>query len=69
MDSPEPLLLDLLESLRGGPKRYDEVMSAWRTSCPRLPVWEDAVDLGLVRRDHDCVALTDAGAARLAAAR
>jgi hypothetical protein len=65
MDAPDPLILDLLASLKAGPKPYREVMEAWRTSCPRLPVWEDAVDLGLVRRDHDLVALTDAGAARL----
>jgi hypothetical protein len=26
-------------------------MDAWRTSCPRLTVWEDAVDRGLVRRE------------------
>jgi hypothetical protein len=25
-------------------------MEAWRTSCPRLPVWEDAVDRGFVER-------------------
>jgi hypothetical protein len=24
------------------------VLEAWRTSCPRLTVWEDAVDAGLV---------------------
>jgi hypothetical protein len=27
---------------------YDEVMEAWRTSCPRLPVWEDANERGFV---------------------
>jgi len=69
MDSPEPLILDLLASLKAGPKRYGEVMDAWRTSCPRLPVWEDAVEAGLVRCDHNLVALTEAGAAWLAAAR
>jgi hypothetical protein len=31
------------------PRTYTEAMDAWRTSCPRLPVWEDAVDAGLVR--------------------
>jgi hypothetical protein len=66
MDSPDALILDLLASLKAGPKPYGEIMEAWRTSCPRLPVWEDAVDLGLVRRDHGLVALTEAGAARLA---
>jgi hypothetical protein len=23
-------------------------MDAWRTSCPRLTIWEDALDLGLL---------------------
>lgn len=46
------LVLDLVAWIGTGPKAYDEVMAAWRTSCPRLPVWEDAVDHGLVvRRD------------------
>ena len=67
MDAPAPLVLDLLASLKAGPKPYAEVMDAWRTSCPRLPVWEDAVEQGLVRRDHGMVALTQAGEARLAA--
>ena len=46
------LVLDLLEWVGGGPRPYDEVMAAWRTSCPRLTIWEDAVDHGLVSR-HD----------------
>jgi len=29
------------------------VMEAWRTSCPRLTIWEDAVDRGLVGRESD----------------
>ena len=41
------LILDLLEWILKE-KTYEEVMDAWRTSCPRLPVWEDANDLGLV---------------------
>lgn len=61
MEAPESLVVDLLNSLQAGPRRYDAVMDAWRTSCPRLPVWEDAVDLGLVRRDGHDVLLTDAG--------
>lgn len=42
------LILDLVEWIAAGPRPYAEVMSAWRTSCPRLTIWEDAVDLGLV---------------------
>jgi hypothetical protein len=48
MNNVEALILDLLEWLAGGERSYTEVMDAWRTSCPRLPVWEDANDRGLV---------------------
>jgi len=41
-------------------------MSAWRTSCPRLPVWEDANDRGLLETDQDIVSLTAAGRELLA---
>jgi hypothetical protein len=43
------LILDLLEWVAEGPRTYQEVMGAWRTSCPRLPIWEDTVDAGFVR--------------------
>jgi hypothetical protein len=48
--APASLVLDFLEWLAAGPKPYAEVMEAWRTSCPRLTVWEDAVDAGYVVR-------------------
>ena len=35
-----------------GERSYEEVMEAWRTSCPKLPVWEDANDRGLVTREE-----------------
>ena len=44
------LVRDLVGWLAAGPKPYAEVMEAWRTSCPRLTIWEDAVDAGLVVR-------------------
>ena len=44
----DSLLCDLLAWLARDARPYDEVMEAWRTSCPRLPVWEDANDRGLV---------------------
>jgi hypothetical protein len=47
-ETPRALILDLVEWVAARPRRYDEVMEAWRTSCPRLTVWEDARDLGLV---------------------
>jgi hypothetical protein len=27
------------------------VIATWRTSCPRLTIWEDAVDRGYVARE------------------
>jgi hypothetical protein len=42
------LTLQLLEWIAARPRSYAETMEAWRTSCPRLPVWEDAIDGGLV---------------------
>ena len=48
----EALILDLLEWLAVRERSYPEVMEAWRTSCPRLPVWEDASDRGLVTHEH-----------------
>jgi hypothetical protein len=44
----ESLILDLLEWLTTRDRSYEEVMDAWRTSCPKLPVWEDVNDRGLV---------------------
>jgi hypothetical protein len=49
-DTVEVLILDLLDWLIVRDRTYEEVMDAWRTSCPRLPVWEDANDRGLVAR-------------------
>ena len=48
----EMLIRQFLEWVAARPRRYADVMEAWRTSCPRLPVWEAAVDGGLVRIDH-----------------
>jgi hypothetical protein len=49
--SIEALILDLVEWVAKEPRSYADVMDAWRTSCPRLTVWEDAVDRGLVQRE------------------
>jgi hypothetical protein len=70
----DPLILDFLEWLAPGPRPYAEVMEAWRTSCPRLTVWEDAVDRGFVARAAAngaarMIALTEAGSDFLAAKR
>lgn len=44
----EPLILDLVAWVAKQPRPYGEVINAWRTNCPRLTVWEDAVERGLV---------------------
>lgn len=48
----DALVLDLLEWVASRERTYAEAMDAWRTSCPRLPVWEEATDRGLIAREH-----------------
>src|SRR5262249_44982149 len=45
-DRLDPLVLDLVEWVAKEPRPYAQVLEAWRTSCPRLTVWEDASDRG-----------------------
>jgi hypothetical protein len=47
----DALIMDLLEWLATRDRSYEEVMEAWRTSCPKLAVWEEANDRGLVERE------------------
>ena len=47
-DPLDALILDLLEWIGPKARPYREVMEAWRTSCPRLPVWEEANDRGFI---------------------
>jgi hypothetical protein len=70
----DPLILDFLEWLAPNPRPYAEVMEAWRTSCPRLTVWEDSIDRGFVARSGAnggarVIGLTEAGGNFLAANR
>jgi hypothetical protein len=51
-DPVDALILDLLEWIGPRPRPYREVMEAWRTSCPRLPVWEDANERGYIEHHH-----------------
>jgi len=46
----DPLVLDLVEWVARAPRPYAEVIDAWRTSCPRLTVWEEAIERRLVMR-------------------
>ena len=68
-DTVENLILDLLEWVGRQQGTYQETMDARRTSCPRLPVWEDANDRDLVEttpaNSHSVVRLTPAGFALL----
>ena len=48
--APEALVLDLVEWVAKSPRPYEDVIDVWRTSCPRLTVWEDALERGLVER-------------------
>jgi hypothetical protein len=43
-----PLTLQFLAWVAHRPRSYAETMDAWRTSCPRLTIWEDALGDGLV---------------------
>jgi len=65
----EGLILDLFEWIRKQDRTYKEAMEAWRTSCPKLPVWEDATDRGLVSIDvaqgRSIVRITETGLALL----
>lgn len=49
----DALMLDLVAWIAERPRPYAEVMEAWRTSCPRLTIWEDALEQGLVVRRHE----------------
>jgi len=49
-ESVRYLTLQFLDWIAASPRTYGDVIDAWRTSCPRLPVWEEAITKGLVRR-------------------
>jgi D-3-phosphoglycerate dehydrogenase len=52
-DPVEPLILDLLEWIGQRSRPYAEVLEAWRTSCPRLPIWEEANSRGYIDHRHE----------------
>lgn len=52
-DPVEPLILDLLEWIGPHSRPYAEVIEPWRTSCPRLPVWEEADRRGFITHLHE----------------
>ena len=70
--SLDPLILDLVEWCAREPRLYADVIDAWRTSCPRLTVWEDATEREFLARKTApggarMVVVTPAGRAFLAA--
>ena len=50
-ETADPLVLDFVEWIAREPRAYAEVIATWKTSCPRLTIWEDAADRGLVARE------------------
>ena len=46
----EPLVHDLVKGVAKESRQYRDMLDAWRTSCPRLMVWEAASDRGFVER-------------------
>ena len=67
-DSPSLIMIQFLTWVADRPRSYAETMDTWRTSCPRLSVWEDAVIADLVRLEGEgsrAVKLTERGAALL----
>jgi hypothetical protein len=68
VDPPSLIMIQFLSWVADRPRSYAETMDAWRTSCPRLSVWEDAVIADLVRLEGEggrAVKLTERGAAFL----
>ncbi|WP_027576089.1 hypothetical protein [Bradyrhizobium sp. WSM1743] len=50
-EAADPLVLDFVEWVAREPRAYAEVIATWKTSCPRLTIWEDAADRGYVARE------------------
>lgn len=66
MTTLDPLVQDFVAWIAMSPRPYAEALDAWRTSCPRLTVWEDAFERGLIERrtspeQGTCLVVTDRG--------
>jgi hypothetical protein len=72
-DPAHALTLQFLAWVAEGPRSYGQAMEAWRSTCPRLSIWEDAILDGLIAfeggatRNQSRVALTRKGRAVLRA--
>jgi len=50
MNEPvSPLTREFLAWISSRPRTYAAAMEAWRTTCPRHSVWEDALINGLIQ--------------------
>jgi hypothetical protein len=61
MTQTSALTTQMLEWLDAEPRSYTETLDAWKTSCPRLSIWEDAVADRLIRIEAGRVHVTPAG--------
>jgi hypothetical protein len=74
-DPAHALTLQFLAWVDEAPRTYAQAMDAWRSTCPRLSIWEDAILDGLVAfsggatRNASRVTLTAKGRALLGADR
>jgi hypothetical protein len=59
------LTTQMLEWLAEEPRSYAETLEAWKTSCPRLSIWEDAIADRLIRIEAGSVHVTPEGRALL----
>lgn len=70
-DPAYALTLQFLAWVAEGPRTYAQAMDAWRSTCPRLSIWEDAILDGLIAFDGGAtrnaarIALTAKGQALL----
>jgi hypothetical protein len=48
MDPHDALTLQMLRWIEPGTHSYAEVLDVWKSSCPRLAIWEDACADGLI---------------------
>jgi hypothetical protein len=64
-EAPSSSVVELLDWVSASPRTYSETLEAWKTHCPRLSIWEDALSAGLIaiRRTggNSLVVLTAAG--------
>jgi hypothetical protein len=72
-DPAHALTLQFLAWVAESPRTYAQAMDAWRSTCPRLSIWEDAILDGLVgfaggaTRNRSRVVLTPKGRTHLRA--